>query len=118
MHLGGTVVHSFGRLFSQEHIITDRYQILPPGVSTGTGEITCRTSTGSFEIIGVYNLQSLANFGLHEVRKDQTTSLLLQESFLNSSMSIEGFCADAGINYFYLPQIGMFQKNELLNLRP
>jgi hypothetical protein len=103
---GGTVVHSFGRLFSQEHIITDRYQILPPGVSTGTGEITCRTSTGSFEIIGVYNLQSLANFGLHEVRKDQTTSLLLQESFLNSSTSIEGFCADAGINYFYLPQIG------------
>ena len=97
--LGGTVVHSYGRLILHERAITDRHQLQPPNNDTGDGRIECAVSSGVARFrYFVENGISYSEYNVPPAGNQKASAVILADDFSNF-VNIEGGCS--GI-YHYL----------------
>ena len=99
----GNIIHSYGRLFHREHVITRGDQLLPPGDGTEPGRLDCIRivpETARFDVAFVggpppNNLVNQSDGG-----DEQMATLFLNRSYLsmNTFKNVEGSCG----TYFYL----------------
>ena len=95
--LGGSVVHSYGRLIPHEFPITDLQQISGPD---GIGRITCTVSSGTAWFI--VNGGRLETGGVSQTRNGATTTLLVNTSNVDSFQNRGLYCTNINANFFLL----------------
>ena len=96
-HIGGRVVHSYGRLIPHEFPITDLQQISGPD---GIGRINCTVSSGTARF--VVNDGQLETGGVSETRNGATVTLVVNASNVDSFRNRQLYCTNITANFFYL----------------
>ena len=97
--LGGSVVHSYGRLIPHEFPITDLQQISGPD---GIGRITCTVSSGMARFIRPNLIGVLESDGVTQARIGATATLAVNPSDIDSFENRDLYCSNPATNYFYL----------------
>ena len=97
LHLGGSVVHSYGRLIPHEFPITDLQQISGPN---GIGSITCSVSSGTARF--AVNGGQLETGEVSETRNGSTATLVVNPSNVGSFQNRGLYCPIDADSYFYL----------------
>ena len=105
--IGGHVIHSYGRLFHQAHVITRGDQLLPPGDGTGPGRMDCiRTApeTAGFQFKGGKGGWQPNNLVYQSVQDDdQMATLFFNRAYLSmNNFTAEYSCQDDTYILFYL----------------
>ena len=95
--LGGSVVHSYGRLIPHEFPITDLQQISGPD---GIGRITCTVSSGMAWFIRSNGV--LESDGVTQTRNGATATLAVNPTDIDSFENRDLYCSNPATNYFYL----------------
>ena len=96
-HIGGDVVHSYGRLIPHEFPITDLQQISGPD---GIGRITCTVSSGTARLV-VNSGDRLETGGVSQTRNGATATLVVNPSNVDSFQNRDLYCTNLN-NFFYL----------------
>ena len=95
--LGGSVVHSYGRLIPHEFPITDLQQISGPD---GIGRINCTVSSGTARFVG--NGRQLETGGVTQTRNGATATLIVNPTYIGSFQNRGLYCTNSATNFFYL----------------
>ena len=102
--IGGHVIHSYGRLVHQRHVITRGDQLLPPGNETGPGRMDCiRTTpeTARFQFFGGEQPNNLVNQSVED--DDQMATLFFNRAYLSRNNFIAEYsCQNDTYILFYL----------------
>ena len=91
--VGGTAVHSYGRLILNERAITDRHQLQPPNNDTGDGRIECTVSSGEARF-------SYSQYNVPNAVSQKATAVIPAGNFSNF-VNIEGSCGGI-FHYLFL----------------
>ena len=100
-HIGGDVVHSYGRLIPHEFPITDLQQISGPD---GIGRITCIVSSGTARFVANSDNEIVTEVETGEVfqtRNGATATLVVNPSNVGSFQNRDLYCTNFN-NFFYL----------------
>ena len=95
--LGGSVVHSYGRLIPHEFPITDLQQISGPD---GIGRINCTVSSGTARFVA--NGGQLETGGVTQTRNGATATLVVNPTDVGSFQNRGLYCTNINTNFFYL----------------
>ena len=97
MFVGGSVVHSYGRIILHESPITDLQQISGPD---GIGRITCTVSSGTarFAANGGY----IEIGGVTQIRNGATATLVVNPTDIGSFLNRPVYCTVITTNFFHL----------------
>ena len=95
-HIGGRVVHSYGRLIPHEFPITDLQQISGPN---GIGRINCTVSSGIANFV-VNSGGQLGTGGVSQTRNGAT--LVVNPSIVNSFQNRQLYCTNINTNFLFL----------------
>ena len=95
--LGGSVVHSFGRLIPHEFLITGLQQI--SGLDE-MGTITCTVSSGTARFDA--NRGQLNSGGVTQTMNGATATLAVNPTDVNSFQNRDLYCSNINTNFFYL----------------
>ena len=92
MCLGGSVVHSYGRLILNEGVISDRRQLQPPNNPEGDGRIECRVSSGEawFSYHGKNHEDVEQTIGS---KGSIATAVIEKGALASGNFALEGQCA-------------------------
>ena len=98
-HVGGDVVHSYGRLIPHEFPITDLQQM---SGQDGIGRITCTLSSRRARFVSNSDtVRELETGGVSEARNGATATLVVNPSNVYSFQNRDLYCTDYN-NFFYL----------------
>ncbi len=97
-HIGGRVVHSYGRLIPHEFPITDLQQISGPD---GIGRINCTVTSGRARLV-VNSGDRLETGGVSQTRNGATATLVVNPSNVDSFQNRQLYCTNINTNFFYL----------------
>ena len=95
--LGGSIVHSYGRLIPHEFPITDLQQI--SGLD-GIGRITCTVSSGTARFVA--NGGQLETEGVSETRNGATATLEVNPTDVGSFRNRDLYCTNIATNFVNL----------------
>ena len=96
-HVGGSIVHSYGRLIPHEFPITDLEQISGPD---GIGRITCTVSSGTARFVA--NGGELETGGVTQTRNGVTATLVVNPTDVGSFQNRALYCTNISTNFLYL----------------
>ena len=96
-HIGGEVVHSYGRLIPHEFPITDLQQISGPD---GIGRITCTVGSGTARF-AVNSGGRLGTGGVSQRRNGATATLVVNPSDVENFQNRDLYCTNFN-NFFYV----------------
>ena len=95
--VGGSVVHSYGRLIPHEFPITDLQQTFGPD---GIGRITCTVSSGTATFSK--NVGQVEGGGVTKITNGATATLVVNVTDVGSFHSRALYCTNININFFYM----------------
>ena len=95
--LGGSVVHSYGRLIPHEFPITDLQQISGPD---GIGRIKCTVSSGTAEFNA--NGGQVEGGGVTQTGNGATATLAVNPNDVDDFQNRGLYCSNISTNFFYL----------------
>ena len=95
--VGGSVVHSLGRLIPHEFPVTDLQQISGPD---GIGRINCTVSSGTARFVA--NGGQLETGGVTQTRNGATATLAVNPTNIGSFQNGDLYCTSSATNFFYL----------------
>ena len=98
LHLGGSVVHSYGRLIPHEFPITDLQQISGPD---GIGRIICTVSNGTAGFVPNGGVR-LETGGVSQTRNGATATLVVNPSNVGSFQNRDPYCTNINTNFLHL----------------
>ena len=97
MFIGGSVVHSYGRLIPHEFPVTDLQQISGPD---GIGRINCTVSSGTARFVA--NGGQLETGGVTQTRNGTTATLVVTITDVDRFQSRDLYCTNINTNFFSL----------------